>query len=136
MNGDAGGDVTDAVVKHRAAREHFAHHRYQIFDLERRPQRLVAHAAAGSVSHFAVLQMIARLRKQIVIAAMVVMHVADDDGFDGFGGDAERLQPVAHWLDHFTLAFFAHRLVETGVDYDGSGRTDGRPDKEIERPQD
>jgi hypothetical protein len=136
MDGNAGGDVTDALVKHGAARENLAHHRHHIFDLERRAQRLVAHAAAGSVSHFAVLQMIARLRKQIVIAAMVVMHVADDDGFDGFGGDAERLQTVAHRLDHFTLAFFAHRLVETGVDYDHAGRTDDHLDKEIERLQD
>jgi hypothetical protein len=64
------------------------------------------------------------------------MHVADDDGFDRFGGDAERLQPIAHRFDHVTLAFFAHRLVEAGVHDDRTGGPDDRPDEEIERLQD
>jgi hypothetical protein len=36
----------------------------------------MAHAAAGGVSHLAILQMIARLRKQIVIAASAAMPSA------------------------------------------------------------
>ena len=53
-----------------------------------------------------------------------------------FGGDAERFEPVAHRLDHFALAFFAHGFVEAGVHHDDPGRPDDRPDKEIERLQD
>ena len=49
--------------------------------------------------------------------------------------DAERGKPVAHRLDHFALALLAHRLVEAGIEHDGAGRPDDRPDKEIERLQ-
>ena len=76
-----------------------------------------------------------RLRKQIVIAAMVVMQMADDDVLDAVRRDAERGQSVAHRLDHFALALLAHRLVEAGIDDDRAGRPDDRPDEEIERLQ-
>ena len=95
----------------------------------------MAHAAPGGVGHFAVLQMIPRLRKQIVIAAMVVMQMADDDVLDRLRRDAERRKPVTHRLDHLALAFLAHRLVEAGIDDDGAGRPDDRPDEEVERLQ-
>ena len=76
-----------------------------------------------------------RLRKQIVIAAMVVMQMADDDVLDAFRRDAERGKAVAHRLDHLALALLAHRLVEAGIDDDGAGRTDDRPDEKVERLQ-
>ena len=66
---------------------------------------------------------------------MIVMQVADDDGLDRVGGDAEGSEPVAHRLDHFALAFLAHGLVEAGVDHNRAGRPDDRPNKEIERLQ-
>ena len=78
----------------------------------------MAHAAAGGVGHLAILQMIARARKQIVVAAMVVVQVADDDVLDALGRDAKREQAVAHGLDDLALAARAHRLVEAGIDDD------------------
>ena len=85
--------------------------------------------------HLAILQVIARLRKQIVVAAVVVMQVADDDVLYRFGSDAESRKPVAHRLDHLTLALLAHRLVEADIDNDRAGRPDNHLDEKIERLQ-
>jgi hypothetical protein len=67
---------------------------------------------------------------------MIVMQVADDDGLDRVGGDAERRKSVPHRLDHLALPLFAHGFVEAGVDHDRPGGPDDRPDEEIERLQD
>lgn len=84
MHGDAGHDLPFAIMKSGPAAEDFAHHGDDIVDLERQPQCLMAHAASGGIGHFAILQVIPRLWKQIMIAAMVVMHMTDDDGLDLF----------------------------------------------------
>src|SRR5580704_5844898 len=135
VHGDARHDLGLAVVKRAAARKDLAHHGDDVLDFERQPQRPMAHAAAGGIGHFAVLQMIAGLGKQIVVAAMVVMQVADDDVLDAVGRDAKRREPLAYRLDHLALALLAHRLVEAGIDHDGAGRSDDRPNEEVERLQ-
>src|SRR5580704_16924663 len=93
----------------------------------------MAHAAPGRVGHLAILQMIASVRKRLVIAAVIVVKMADDDVADALGRDAERGEPVANRLGDLALAAGAHRLVETGVDDDRAGRPDDRPDEKIER---
>ena len=85
VHGDAGRDLVDAVVEDDAAVEHLAHHGDDVLLLERPLEVGVAHAAPGGVGHLGVLQMIARARKQIVVAGVVVMQVADDDVLDGLG---------------------------------------------------
>ena len=84
-----------AVVEFDAAGEHLAHHRDDVVLLEGVAQLRVAHAAAGRIVHLAVLQVIARAREQIVVAAVVVVHVADDHGLDLVRIDADRREPVA-----------------------------------------
>ena len=96
----------------------------------------MAHAAAGAVLHLAVLHVIARARKQVVVAAVVEMHVADDDGLDALRIDAERAERLAHRLDDLALAAVADRLVEAGIDHDGPARADDRPDVVVERLDD
>jgi hypothetical protein len=135
VHGDAGHDLILAVVKGTAAGKHLAHHGDHVVDFERQPQRVMAHAAASGVGHLAILQVIAGLRKQLVIAAMIVMQMADDDVLDGVGRDAERGETFAHRLDHLALALSAHGFVEAGVEHDGAGRPDDGPDKEVERLQ-
>ena len=51
----------------------------------------MAHAAPGRIPHLDVLQMIARARKQLVVAGMVVVQVRDDDVLDRFRVDPDRL---------------------------------------------
>jgi len=122
-------------VEGAAGGEDFAHRRHHVLDLEWQPQRLMAHAAPGGIGHFAILQVVARLREQLVIAAMVVMQMADDDSLDRLWRDAERNQPLAHRLDHLALAFSTHRLIKAGVDDDRARRSHNRPDEKIERLQ-
>ena len=135
VDGDSRRDLVLAVVKGDASVKHFAHHRHHVIDLERQPQRHVAHAAARCICHLAILQVIARPRKQIVVADMIVMHVADDDRLHLRWLDADRFQPFPYRLDHLALAFSAHRRIEAGVDNDRTGRADNRPNIEVERLQ-
>jgi hypothetical protein len=50
-----------------------------VFEVEGRSERLVAHASAGRVRHVAVLQMESRARKAIEIARMVIMKMGQND---------------------------------------------------------
>src|SRR5262249_11890689 len=110
-------------------------HGDDVLDFERQPRLLMAHAPPGGVGHLAILQVIAGARKQIVVAAMVVVHVADDDGLDALRGNAKRKQAVAYRLDDLALAAPAHPLVEARIDDDRAGRTDDRPYEVVERLQ-
>ena len=95
----------------------------------------MAHASSRGVGHLPILQVIAGVREQIVVAAMVIVHVADDDVPDTLGGDSKREQAVAHRLDDLALAAPAHRLVEAGIDDDRARRPDNGPHEEVERLQ-
>ena len=103
-----------------AAGKHLAHHRDDVIGLEGHAQSRVAHATARGIGHFAVLQVIARSRKQIVIANVVVVHVADDHGFNLRRIDTNRLETFVGGLDQFALAFLGHYRVEAGVEHDGA----------------
>ncbi len=67
---------------------------------------------------------------------MIVVQVTDDDIGDCVRRNAKRRKPFAHRLDDLTLAAAGHRLVEAGIDDDGAGPPDDRPDEIIERLQD
>ena len=135
MDGNPRHDLVLAVVEGDAAGKHLAHHRDYVVDLERQAQRRVAHAAPGGVGHLAILQMIARAGKQIVVADVIVVHVADDDGRYLCGVDADRFQSFADRLDHFALTLLAHGRVEAGIEDDGAGASDNGPNVEVERLQ-
>ena len=85
--------------KRDAAGEHLAHHRDHVVLFVGEAELLVAHAAAGAVVHLLVLHVVAGARKQIDVAAVVVVHVADDDVLDLVGIDAEPLQALADRRD-------------------------------------
>ncbi len=120
VDGHAGHDLVLAVVKCDAAGKYLADHRDHVVHLERQTQRRVTHQAAGGIGHLAILQVIASARKKIIVADVVVMHVADDDGLHAAGIHAERLQSFPDRLDHFALAPRSHRGVEAGVENDGA----------------
>ena len=122
-------------MKGNAAGKDLAHHRDHVVDLERQAQRRVAHAAPGRIGHLAILQMIMRTGKQIVVAHVIVMHVADDNGSYLRGIDADRFQSFVDRLDHFALTLLAHGRVEAGIEDDGAGASDNGPNVEVERLQ-
>src|SRR5262249_15257540 len=135
VDGDPWHDLVLTVVEVDAAGKDLAHHRDHVVDLERHAQRRVAHAAPRGIGHLAILQVVARAGKQVVVANVIVMHVADDDGPYLRGVDADRFQSLADWLDHFALALLAHGRVEAGIEDDGAGASDNGPNVEIERLQ-
>src|SRR5262245_23227166 len=135
VDGDPRHDLVLAVMEVDAAGKDLAHHRHHVVDLERHAQRRVAHAAPRGIGHLAVLQVVARAGKQVVVANVIVMHVADDDGPYLRGVDADRFQSLADRLDHFALALLAHGRVEPGIEDDGAGASDNGPNVEIERLQ-
>ena len=82
----------------------------------------MAHAAAGGVGHLGILEVIARIREQVVIAGVIPMHVGRDHMIDMIGLDAERFEPVADRLDDLAAAFLGGLFVKTGIDHEGAVR--------------
>ena len=95
VDADARRHLLRSVVEDHAAGEDLAHHRHHVFDLEGPADHLVTHAAPGGVRHLAVLQVVSRARKEVVVAGVVVVQVGDDDVLDLARIDADRLQPGA-----------------------------------------
>ena len=118
MHAHARRDFVVAVVESGAAGEHPAHHGDHVVGLERHAQGRVTHAAPARKGHLAVLQMVMGVRKQIMVAAMIVVQVTDDDIGDRVRRNAERRKSVAHRLDDLTLPAARRRLVEAGIDDD------------------
>ena len=119
-------------MKHHAAGEQFAHHGDDVFLLERRHEKRVAHAASRRIGHFGVLQMIFRA-EGAVVAGVIVMQMRHDHVLDFVGLDADRLETIGNRPHQRTLAFLAHRLVETGIDDISAVLADDRPDVIVER---
>jgi hypothetical protein len=93
----------------------------------------MAHAAPGTVRHLAILKVVARPRKQVVVAGMVVMEVADDDVGDLFGIDVDRSQSFGNRFDDGAPALGRHSRIEAGVHDKGAVRPFDHPDEVGER---
>jgi hypothetical protein len=74
--------------------------------------------------------------KQIVVAGMVVMEMADDDVLDGLRCNADGLQPFADRLEQRSPALFGDVRIKAGVDEESAGPPNDRPHEIIERLQD
>src|SRR5262245_31348157 len=133
VNGDTRCNHIVAVVEFDAASKHFAHHRHHIIRFERMPDLVVTHGAPGRVFHLPILEMVAGARKQVVVAAVVVMQVADDDGLDRCRIDTDRLEAIRHRFHSLPSAPCADRLVEAGINQNGSRLANDCPDKIVER---
>ena len=130
---DAGRELVRAVVKLHAACEHAMHHARDVVGLERVVDLVVAHAAARHVLHLGVLHVEARVREQRAVAAMVVVHVSDDDVFDVGVANADGLEPFFDGVHDLAIAFLRHRGVEARVDDDRAAAADDGPHVIVER---
>jgi hypothetical protein len=93
----------------------------------------VAHVAAGAVRHLAILEVVARAGEQVVIAAVVVVQVADDDVGHLFRVDVDRPQSLGHRLDDDAAALGGHGRVESRVEDERSVRAFDHPHEVGER---
>src|ERR1700744_2177292 len=93
----------------------------------------MAHAAARAVLHLGVLHVIARLRKESVIARMIKMHVRNDDVFDAIGIDPDNLQSFSHRTKQSALSLRSAGSVEAGIEDEALLLSDHGPNKIVER---
>ena len=130
---DAGRELVGAVVKLHAACEHAVHHARDVVGLERVVDLVVAHAPARDVLHLGVLHVEARVRKQRAVAAVVVVHVRDDDVLDVRVADADGREPFLDGVHDLALALLRHRRIEPRVDDERTAVADDGPDVVVER---
>ena len=93
MHGQPRRQLVHTVMEHDAALEQLAHHRHHVVFLEGSTQTRVAHAPTGAIRHLDVLHVVAGVREQIVVAAVVVVHVRQYHFTHVAGFHADRLQP-------------------------------------------
>ncbi len=82
MHAQAARDFFIAVAENSAASEEAAHHRHDIVFVECPSDDRARHGPAGAESRLTVLDVIPGGGKQVVISAMVVMHVGDQHVLD------------------------------------------------------
>lgn len=109
-----------------------AHHLRDVLDRERMSQQSVAHAAAGRVSHLALLKMEARVRKTIEIAGMVVMQMRHDDVANRRRLDAKALQRIDRIERQLARACARLLGIEAGIDQDVAAAAADQPDEVVE----
>ena len=113
---DARSHCVGAMLKANTPSENAAHHLYDIFFLERMPQRVMTHRATGAVRHFAVLHVKARLREQVMIPAMIVMKMRENNIFDLGVIDTDGAQSVVRLQQKFAAALASCLFVKSGID--------------------
>src|SRR5262249_22622010 len=116
MHAQARSEFVDPVVKLQAAAEQAPHHRAHVLGLKDLPYRGVTHMPAGDIGHLAILEMKGRVWEQVMIAAVVVVHVRDDHVMYMPRLDADHSQTLARAAQYLATSFLAHGAVETGVD--------------------
>jgi len=89
--------------------------------------------AARGEGHFVILDVKARFGKQFQIAAMVVMHMADDDVFHIAGRNANGSQAFHRVGQKFASPTGAHFRFKASIEDVCSARTDNGPDEIIQR---
>ena len=122
------------VVEAHVAGVDAAHHRRHVVHREGAPDEGVAHAPARAEAHLAILDVIPRLREQVVVAGVVPVHVGHDHVPDGIGlaprAPSSLPPPGRHELPVPPCALGP---VEAGVDQDRAAAADHDPDVEVDR---
>jgi hypothetical protein len=128
MHGDTRRDLIVAVMEANAPREYPAQHDNHVIDVESGPQHALAHMAPGGEIHLPVLNMECGISEEIVIARMIVVHMADDDVLDIRGFDPDRSQTLAGALQKFSVPPLRRRRIESCIDHYALARTNDSPD--------
>src|SRR5262249_24977066 len=115
MHGDTRRELLNSIVEFDSISEYFSHHRKHVAFAERNAQHLMTHAAAGGVGHLGVLDVIARIGEQVVVAGMIPVHVGGDHVINLVGCNTERLQALAYGMNDGARAFLGGGFVEAGI---------------------
>ncbi len=123
-------------MKRHALGKYLSHHRHDIVRLEGNPDQRMAHVSTGRIRHFLVLQVISRVGKEIVVAAVVVVQVRHDDVGHILRLHANGGQRLAHRLHDLTATLVGHGVIKTRVHHKCSVWTSDQPHVVRERLQD
>ncbi len=126
-------DLLRAVVKRHATGGQARDHRRNIVLLERLAQPRMAHDAPRAVGHLAILDVVGRIGKEVVVAGVIVVHVGDDDVLDPIRLDPDCPQSLGRRIDHLTPALCRGFAAKAGVDHECPAVADNRPHVEIDR---
>jgi hypothetical protein len=126
------GQIGLAVVKHDTVVKHPADHAHHILGFKWRAQLRMRHGSTGAVPHFSVLQMHSRVRKQVMVSRMVVMHVRDDHVGHLRVRYAYHLETRIDGSNERAPALPGLLRVESCVDDDRVARAHYGPDKVIQ----
>src|SRR5262249_45685203 len=133
MYAQARGEFIGPVVELQAAAEQPPHHRAYVIALKDLAYRGVTHMPAGHIGHLEILEMKGRAWEQVMIPAVVVVHVRDDDIADVPRFDTDHGQTLARATQHLATSFLADGSIEASVDDVGLVRPDDRPDEVVDR---
>ena len=112
--------------------EDVSHHADHVIDIERADDSGIEHVPPGGEGHFLVLEVEDRLGKLIEIADVVVMEVGDDHVLDGGRVDTDGGQAFRRATDMVAAPGFCRFGIEAGIDNEGAGLRDRRPDEIID----
>jgi len=106
------------IVEYGSFRIDQTHHLERVVEVERRAQRLVAHAPARRKSYFTILQMETRARKTVEISRVIVMQVRENDIAHLGSVQAEQAQRFGRAAQPFALSASRCLLAETRVHHE------------------
>src|SRR5262245_45042796 len=109
-------DLFLTVMKDDTTGKQPANHRSNVFCIKRPAHERMRHMAACAELNLTVLHVVSGGREKVVIAAVVIVHMGDDDVSDTRGIDAERFQTLARIFQECATALSSHGFVETGID--------------------
>ncbi len=113
-----GVELGSPVVIHHPPGKQLADHRLHIARIIGRAHDGVAHRAAGAESHLLGLQVVAGARKQLVIARVVVVHMADDDIGHELRIDTDGRKSRRDGLHQLPATRGAHDRIESGIEHE------------------
>ena len=107
VDADSRRDLLVAVMKHDTPIEDSPDHSDDILFVERKSHGRMRHIASRGKFHFTILHMEPRRGKQIMVSAMVVMHMRDQDILHVAGSIPTPLNPSLSGLSNVRARFSA-----------------------------
>jgi hypothetical protein len=120
-------------VKLHASRKDTTHHPGDVVGLEGVGERAVTHVTPGGIDHFIVLQVVASIGEKIVVAAVIVMQVRDNDVANLVDVDAGGFEALRHRMSDRPASLRCDRFPEPSVDDERAIVVAYDPDEIVER---
>jgi hypothetical protein len=126
-------DIFVPVVKYHASGEKPADHRSNVLCIEWPTSERVRHVPSRAELHFAILNVVTRNWKQFMVAAMVVMHMRDDDVFHSLRLYTNGPQTITRTLQKSPATAVCYFLIKSSINDERAPSRSQYPDVVIQR---